>query len=1626
MKYQLMVLASRSGSVTTCTGNISAITPSSPQQDMDPAVVGSIGNVKATKGTPRPITQQISTKEGSNKGSNLLHIPTSGESSSLSSNSSNSSVLHGRQSRSFVANTSDETMSDNVIQPSPRAYNVDVVVIPPSQEEEEEPTTEQHPVCTPSETIANLHLSGQITSSNVATSPPHDYQPKAIIISSPSQTIDSYAEQPMDICNNNAMLETEPYFSKEDNDAFEIPKWQQDLNKEQLLEEAAAQSETSEKCSPSQSAEVEVERPTSHSVQFQAWQTSPGSSILEGTRSRSTSAGKSVTPAPGIQMSKEKLRHKEISSLPTSSASRGNPAKTRCASAPPKKIIPTRLKGHLDEPADTQYLLAEIKDNAPKQTTDDEIIKSQAASLRLHFTETAQELSEPQLKSNNGITEIKKTRGGAEDVMMQEQSGGEDLFDDENNDGDDEPQIALTSNLKDAIGDQSAEMHHGKADCDVVAASQDWCLHYLTQTQSDTQGERLQHHEAVEDSSKKQGAGSEISQSVFQKPQKVTTESVITTTSYLSPVEVCSSNSFVKNSNNHSEKENSGTGFHFSLPKENSLKPVSEVIPGVGEIIKKGLQSPQHHSTPILEKEESIKHVANSDHPTTEIQVEAANEPPAASALVLGKETDANTDNTPVFHVARPSDAGELIKIAKESPKKTNSVFSKVQQAREADDCLYDIQEQSSNSCHHTNQRAVTFNDSNSSVMSVVSDKIETLSYSGDTEILEDEEENMEKELVSLAGKNNNKSSGIQDGVKSQHKVIHMQKSVGRGVQQSKSASSARRHSPRKQGDLQKDKRDPFDFSDSQCYGTPTQGRRQQHASGESVSIKRKRLLGLQAGSTETRTSAKKGLESSSKKAEKICITPRSTGKKNPKRKTPVKTSKVKRKSKEQDNIRQDQIIEAVAATSSKRSGLAKNLVETQSTVEGEQNNPGTSRTQAEHSNATKVTWRTKITTITTTIVHRCIQEEAVRDGVVIEVKKRTEVDVPTVKVTEQPEPPPVSPSRTTSSFSSGDLGDVSSLSTSKSSSGSGSSFSRSISTSSLPKSSSNVGSVATGDNVRASISIPKLHAAVSIARLRELPGKSTKKVAFTEPSTPTCVTRTRRLSRHISQDFGSTKNSPSNSKKLESSKGRPKRSEIVQADTDALSSPKMLENIMTRKKKNTSDESISDDNKSATESGDARPDDPLGLPKNGSGSGEKHPDVSINTVTKSKGNSPSVAPTRRCSPRKATTVQSTEESSGDLTDPPDPEIGPYLLPGVRVLARWRDGYYYPGAIDKEESPNRYSFCFDDGDKRVIGVQDILHKAWLSKGQMVLAETSSELYSPGTVIGYFRDDDCCGYIIESESTGESQRYPRSKVILTKEQAAPLLQFSASTDLHTGLNLDNIVCGKRLRGRITTANESPSSGGEKAQTTKKVKGSSATTPSKKRSRPQLEEIVKCSGNVYLIANTYCRTKKYFQALAAGLPCISHIWLRDSCKDNKLQDYKSYVLAAGESIEEEKLMECPKEQTVLQRMHIMVVSEQEETKNTWISILHAARCEVVSNLPSNKNPADSDVAFTCDVIVTDPTCPKSIRDKAEDLGIPVVSTEWVIQCLINGYRPDYDGHESYIWNYRQKRFKPQQKK
>ncbi|ROT68624.1 putative tumor suppressor p53-binding protein 1 isoform X1 [Penaeus vannamei] len=69
------------------------------------------------------------------------------------------------------------------------------------------------------------------------------------------------------------------------------------------------------------------------------------------------------------------------------------------------------------------------------------------------------------------------------------------------------------------------------------------------------------------------------------------------------------------------------------------------------------------------------------------------------------------------------------------------------------------------------------------------------------------------------------------------------------------------------------------------------------------------------------------------------------------------------------------------------------------------------------------------------------------------------------------------------------------------------------------------------------------------------------------------------------------------------------------------------------------------------------------------------------------------------------------------------------------------------------------------------------------------------------------------------------------------------------------------------------------------------GRQATPKAKKKSGTTLTTLL-------LISNTYCRTAKYIQCLAAGIPIVSFQWVIASCAQNKEISWRSFMLPAGE--------------------------------------------------------------------------------------------------------------------------------
>ncbi|XP_009319883.1 PREDICTED: tumor suppressor p53-binding protein 1 [Pygoscelis adeliae] len=165
---------------------------------------------------------------------------------------------------------------------------------------------------------------------------------------------------------------------------------------------------------------------------------------------------------------------------------------------------------------------------------------------------------------------------------------------------------------------------------------------------------------------------------------------------------------------------------------------------------------------------------------------------------------------------------------------------------------------------------------------------------------------------------------------------------------------------------------------------------------------------------------------------------------------------------------------------------------------------------------------------------------------------------------------------------------------------------------------------------------------------------------------------------------------------------------------------------------------------------------------------------------------------------------------------------------------------------------------------------------------------------------------------------------------------------------------------------------------------------------------------------LIADQHCRTRKYLLCLARGIPCVSHIWVHDSCHANQLQNYRNYLLPAGYSLQEQKLLEWHPRENPFHNLKVLLVSDQQQNfLDLWSEILMTGGAASVKQHYSNAH--NKDIALgVYDVVVTDFSCPAGILKCAEALRLPVVSQEWVIQSLIAGERVGYK-HPKYKHDY-----------
>uniref|UniRef100_A0A3Q2TGU2 Tumor protein p53 binding protein, 1 n=1 Tax=Fundulus heteroclitus TaxID=8078 RepID=A0A3Q2TGU2_FUNHE len=169
----------------------------------------------------------------------------------------------------------------------------------------------------------------------------------------------------------------------------------------------------------------------------------------------------------------------------------------------------------------------------------------------------------------------------------------------------------------------------------------------------------------------------------------------------------------------------------------------------------------------------------------------------------------------------------------------------------------------------------------------------------------------------------------------------------------------------------------------------------------------------------------------------------------------------------------------------------------------------------------------------------------------------------------------------------------------------------------------------------------------------------------------------------------------------------------------------------------------------------------------------------------------------------------------------------------------------------------------------------------------------------------------------------------------------------------------------------------------------------------------EEQCKAAYQSLLIADQHCRTRKYLLCLASGVPCVSHIWVRDCCKENKLLNYRNYLLPAGVG-PDDAIVEWHPRSSPFKALRFLLLSQKPD--ELWAQLATMGGASSVRQVQTDEVPAGK-----YDVVVADPACPPALEKSVTSQEVPMVSAEWLIQSVICGERLGFSSRPQYRHDY-----------
>ena len=167
--------------------------------------------------------------------------------------------------------------------------------------------------------------------------------------------------------------------------------------------------------------------------------------------------------------------------------------------------------------------------------------------------------------------------------------------------------------------------------------------------------------------------------------------------------------------------------------------------------------------------------------------------------------------------------------------------------------------------------------------------------------------------------------------------------------------------------------------------------------------------------------------------------------------------------------------------------------------------------------------------------------------------------------------------------------------------------------------------------------------------------------------------------------------------------------------------------------------------------------------------------------------------------------------------------------------------------------------------------------------------------------------------------------------------------------------------------------------------------------------------KISSNIIVVTDRMCRTLTYLSAIAFGFERINFTWILNCISAGKLMIRKNYALQVGYSNVLQRDIEPHEVSSVNLRElfkgdHFVVASTNADFTSAWKELLLRVGAEVTIKHGGKLNRLKKFNA----IITQSQNCPDTIRTDANERDKYLVSTAWILECLINGRKLTFNDY------------------